>query len=331
MQAVTCPQCKRVYQIDRPGPQTTVRCRRCGTEFLAAPNPPQPPAGAKEDQAARPVRLHMYHRTRRKAGPWTAVVTLVFLGGAIALGMVLWAQLGKQRPEPAATSQPTARQPRSQPVRTTDRWTGEALTGKTVRNDKSVHIELRRIQGDIPGHWIVVAALHNNHEYAVLEAKVSISAGGKGKKPSSTRSIACRYIPAGDSVGVSTEFVGLSTEDLQFSAVVDTVGVAPKTICVPVDPQSCRMERDTANRRIVITGELRNIADFALSDVRVFCDFYTRQGEWRAEAVGELTSAKRIEPNGTAGFRAVMDGKQAGILVEIITDRPALRMVAVKR
>jgi len=333
MHAVTCPQCKRVYQSDRLGPETQVRCTRCGTVFLASPGRPQQPAAPEDALPARPARPHMYHRTRRRvAGPWTAVVTLVFLGAAVALGVVLWFQFKARRPQPVVTSQPAVLRPRSRPARATDWRTRRLFTGRIVRKDPNVGIDLTQIRGDVPGHRIVVGVLHNHHDYALLEAQVTITARSADAKSPRSRSVVCQFIPSGGRAGFSTEFLQLPQEkDLGFTAVVDTAGAGPKTVCEPIDPLSCRVVRDKAERRIVVTGEVRNHTDATWSNVRIYCDFFTSRGEWRAEAVGALTSAQGVGPNGTAAFRAVMDGKSAAILVETISDRPAIRLVATKQ
>ena len=179
-----------------------------------------------------------------------------------------------------------------------------------------------------PGHVVLAGRMHNGHDYALARANLTIVArDGKGRELGRQTTV-CRWVPAGQVVPFSVDFLGLPEgRTARFDSAASVTRLAWNKACLRIDPNVCRLEPDSLARTITVTGVARNYGSRAIRDVKVYCSFYTKSGEYRGTAAGSLEGTDRIEPGKTAPYKVVMDGNRQGIVIETVGGRPFIRLV----
>ncbi|HUT57123.1 MAG TPA: FxLYD domain-containing protein [Phycisphaerae bacterium] len=166
---------------------------------------------------------------------------------------------------------------------------------------------------------LIVGTIRNLYGHGIKELLVTPQVLDAEHRPIATlATVTCRHVPARGDARYSVSYVGVASDQIE--------GVRLSTQCKPLErPAVCyEAEVFAFDRRantIVLTGSARNLGTKTLSEVWVYCELFTRDGEYVGSVQGKLDEVfgGRISPGRKATFEVVFDLSKTSVWPDTIT------------
>ena len=348
MYSLTCPKCGRVLTSPRPYRQGRFRCPECKEVFTGSTRPAgqaEPRDSGKGSRPKPPARPRIHHSAPRP--PVSRWVVLVCIGASLAtaiLGVVGWyyytgpffeqeksASTALVRPalEPGTTTRAAGagRSATSRPAGSQRR--GPAASEPVIpEGDKMITAGLRVEPSGIPGSSTVVGDVHNGYNHALAKVNVTVAAYDYSGKVLAARKAVCQYVPPMAALGFVVDFQNLPRWGVaRYAAVAQGVKAPLDEVCWRFDAKHAVFDTSGLPNTAVVRGQVRNRAETALSDVRIFSDFHLANGIYQCTVIGKLEGSDRMEVGQTLPYKVLLDGNRRGIMIQTIQSTPVLRLV----
>ena len=166
---------------------------------------------------------------------------------------------------------------------------------------------------------LIVGTIRNLYGHGVKELLVTPQVLDADHRPIATlATVACRYVPANGDARYSVSYVGVPSDQIE--------GLRLSTQCMPLEQHAACYEAeifafDRRANTIVLTGSARNLGAKTLRDVWVYCELFTRDGEYVGSVQGKLDEVFRgkILPGRKATFEVAFDLSKTSIWPDAIT------------
>ncbi len=176
-------------------------------------------------------------------------------------------------------------------------------------------LALRLIEGDVEAAFLVGEVV-NRYPNALRSVTLRIQAYTREGKKTIDQMFTCSYVPAGGSAMFSVPAGNLTDDTFDSSRSTVTASNASQldefTVCWSIDPTEAGVDT-TDQKKIIVTGTARNEWPQEVESVKVYVDFFTLEGIYVGQGVGELEDGvEAIPPSKGRDFRVEYTRKAWG-------------------
>jgi len=199
-----------------------------------------------------------------------------------------------------------------------------------AKSDPKINVFLSHhpLETGLGGH--VSGRARNGYDAPLRSVDVTVVAIGADDRPLAVLGTAtCNYVPPGQAVPFCVEYRSILPQQIaRLEGFASATRAADSEVYWRIDPLNCQTE--IRGSTYILRGKTRNLSGQAVTDARIYCDFFDADGLWVGSAFGSLDDKKtRIGEKRHAFFTVEFDAAKNETLPQVI-ERSALRLIARK-